>query len=224
MRHARQIGAEGVGAGADGLPGARVVRLHVIVAFPRTVRGRLAPRMRDLHAGNGAVLLEESDDARPLRGLFVVPDAGAARRDAALGRDGGRLGDDQAGTADGVRAEMDQVPVVDDAVIRRVLAHRRHRDAVLQRDGFERELVEQGGHESLRIAMGDTYPPCIAIASRSGLSVQIASRPSAISRFMSCGIVDGPGAHLQPQGARFRDGCGIDVGESGKPAVVRPPP
>ena len=52
------------------------------------------------------------DDARPGGLLGVVPQPGAARRDAGLGRGAGHLGEDQPGAAHGAGAVMREVEVV----------------------------------------------------------------------------------------------------------------
>jgi hypothetical protein len=41
---------------------------------------------------------------------------------------------------------MDEMPIVQVAIVRRVLAHRGNPDAVLQDDIFQSELVKQFGH------------------------------------------------------------------------------
>ena len=64
----------------------------------------------------------------------VVPDSQIAGGDAALGEDGRGLLDDQAGAALGAGAEMDEMPIGGEAVVRGVLAHGRYADAVGQTD------------------------------------------------------------------------------------------
>ena len=86
--------------------------------------------------------MHEIDDALP-RGLVrVLVDAGASRRNSRVLRDVGHFGEHQAGAADGARAVMHEVPVVRQSVLRRVLAHRRHDDAVLQRQAAQAERLE----------------------------------------------------------------------------------
>ena len=65
--------------------------------------------------------------------------------DAALGRHRGGLGNDRRGAADRAAAQVHQVPVVRHAVGGRVLAHRRHHDAVAQGQRALRERIEQAG-------------------------------------------------------------------------------
>jgi hypothetical protein len=67
------------------------------------------------------------------RDLAVLPDAGVLGADAALGRDGDDFGEDEAGTARGVAAEVLLVPKGHVAIVGRVLAHGGDHDAVGQR-------------------------------------------------------------------------------------------
>ena len=69
-------------------------------------------------------------DAGERGDVLVGPDAEVAGGDAAFGADGGGFGDDGAGAADGAAAEVDEVPVVGEAVGGAVLAHGRDGDAV----------------------------------------------------------------------------------------------
>ena len=71
------------------------------------------------------------------------------------GSDRRRLGEDEAGAADRAAAEMHQVPVVREAVLARILAHRRDDDAVAKLDSAQAErrkqvdgLVVEHGKES----------------------------------------------------------------------------
>jgi hypothetical protein len=57
-----------------------------------------------------AVAVHEVDDALPRGDVLVVPDAGAARRDAALGETFGHLGEHEAGAADRAAAEVHEMP------------------------------------------------------------------------------------------------------------------
>jgi hypothetical protein len=82
--------------------------------------------------------------------VVVAPDAEIAGGDAGFGADGVGFGDDEGGAADGAAAEMDEVPVVGEAVDGGVLAHGRDGDAVgqgeaAQLEGSE-EVVRRLGH------------------------------------------------------------------------------
>ena len=74
--------------------------------------------------------------------MRVIVHAGAAGRDARVLRDIGHLGEHQPGAADGARAVVHEVPVVRQAVLRRILAHRRHHEAVLQGQAAQAERLE----------------------------------------------------------------------------------
>ena len=98
--------------------------------------------------GDAALRVDEADDAREHLDVLVLPDAEILRTDAAFRRDRGRFGEHQAGAADRAAAEMDEVPVVGEAVRARVLAHRRHEDAIGERDAADRQRIEQMRHAS----------------------------------------------------------------------------
>ena len=78
----------------------------------------------------GRIGVNEIDDPRPRRLLLVVPQPGAARRDAGVAADAGHLGEHQSGAADRARAVMHQMEIAGHALLRRVHAHRRHHGAV----------------------------------------------------------------------------------------------
>ena len=96
--------------------------------------------------GEAALLVDEVDAAGERLDVGVLPDAQILRADPALGRDGGRLGEDHRGAADGARAQVDEVPVVGEAIDAGVLAHRRDENAIGERDPAQCEGVEQGRH------------------------------------------------------------------------------
>lgn len=70
-------------------------------AFPGAGGRGFAAGVGDLNGRHGAVFFDEAVDAGDRLDVFVVPDAGVAGGDAALGRNGGGLGDDQARAAHG---------------------------------------------------------------------------------------------------------------------------
>ena len=94
------------------------------------VRARLAAGVRQLHARDAALRVNEADDAREHGDVLVFPDAEILRADAAFGRDRRGFGHHQPGAADGAAAEMHEVPVIGEPVVARVLAHRRDEDAI----------------------------------------------------------------------------------------------
>src|ERR1700716_3841693 len=101
--------------------------------------------------------------------MRIVPDPRVAVGDAAALLHRGRLDEYDAGAALGELAEMDEMPVGDFAVARRVLAHRRNDDAVPQLDVADLQLVKQHASWSSRRS-GRASPRrrrlCLSTASR----------------------------------------------------------
>jgi len=100
-----------------------------------------------LNARRGAIPLQEIGDAPQGFYLCVIPKAKIGIGDAALGRDRRGLDDDEAETADGEAPEMHEVPVIGQAMARRILAHRRHDGAVLEGEAAKRRGREKPGHQ-----------------------------------------------------------------------------
>jgi hypothetical protein len=100
------------------------------VLLPGDGHAGFASGVSELSAGVGAVLVQEGGDALELGDVLVLPDAEVAGADAAFRADGVGLGEDKGGTAYGAAAEMDEVPVVGEAVSGGVLAHGGDGDAV----------------------------------------------------------------------------------------------
>ena len=74
--------------------------------------------MADLHADAGvAVAVHEVHDAGESARLLVIPQAGASRGDARVGRNAGHLHHHQAGAAHGAAAQMHQVEIARHAVL-----------------------------------------------------------------------------------------------------------
>jgi hypothetical protein len=94
--------------------------------------------------------MQEIDDPFQRRNLGILPQAGAGIGDAAFGCHARRLDDHEAEAAQREAAEMHQVPVVHDAMPRRILAHGRDDGAVLQDEFAERERRGQMAHVQLK--------------------------------------------------------------------------
>ena len=109
--------------------------------------------MGELGARVGSVLVEERGDALELGDVFIFPDAEVAGGDTSFRTDGVCFGEDESGTADGAAAEMDEVPVVGEAVDGGVFAHGGDGDAVGQSEAAElergEEVVRWLGHRGL---------------------------------------------------------------------------
>src|SRR5580704_7127147 len=99
----------------------------------------LAPRMRKLNSRARSLRVYEGGDALERRNVLVLPDTEVRGRNAALGHDCGGFQHHQACAALGAAAEMHEMPVVGKAVFSRVLAHRRHTNAVRKSDGTKLE-------------------------------------------------------------------------------------
>jgi hypothetical protein len=80
--------------------------------------------MSQLDAGHGALSGDEAGDALQGFDLFVVPQAKVLSGDAPVGRDRRGFGKYQPRAADGAAAEVDQVPVIGQAIDARILARR----------------------------------------------------------------------------------------------------
>ena len=114
--------------------------------FPGPATAGFSSRMRQLDAGNGAVLLQERGNPRQPLDVSIAPDAEILRTDSAARFDRRRLDDDKRRAADGAAAQMHEMPVGRKTVHGAVLAHRRHADAVPQRDASYGKRIEQMGH------------------------------------------------------------------------------
>ncbi len=142
-------GAEGNRAGRDRLPSAFGCG-DGGATFPGTPHARLASCVRQLDSGHGAELLEKRRDAGEEFDVFVFPDALIEGRDASARFHGGGFHHDQGRAADRAAAEMDQVPVVGEAVFARILAHGGNGDAVAKCDAaLGQRLEEVIGHRFL---------------------------------------------------------------------------
>ena len=79
----------------------------------------------------------------------VVPQPEAARRDAADGLDMGGLDAEHRRARQRQRVDVGEMPVIGRAVVGRVLAHRRHHDAVGKRKAAQLDRGKQGAHAGI---------------------------------------------------------------------------
>src|SRR5437764_14989318 len=102
--------------------------------------------MSELDAGDCAVLFEETADASERLYMVIQINPAVGGADPAFGSNCGGLDDHQPSTAHGTGTEMDQVPIVREAVVRRILAHWRDGDAVPQNNILQPKLLNQTRH------------------------------------------------------------------------------
>lgn len=130
-------------AGSNSLPSPGFQRYLSAIVLPWNVAACFSSGVRNLNAGNRAVLLNESRDALEHRDVFVFVDSmiAGANASACFYRSG--FDDDKSSTTHGAAAEMDEVPIGRKSIVARVLAHRRNGDAVAIRDVADCERCEK---------------------------------------------------------------------------------
>ncbi len=101
-----------------------------MLAKPRAPGAGLAAGVRQLDACNRTLSVDKTGDTLHRFDLFVVPQPEVFGSDAPVRRHRHRFGDDQAGAANGTASQVNQVPVIGQAVDTGILAHRRHCDAI----------------------------------------------------------------------------------------------
>src|SRR5690242_18502746 len=99
--------------------------------------------MRELHPEHRAVRTNEVSDAREHLHLLVLPETEVLWTDPRLGKDRRRFRHHETRSADRELAKVDDVPLVGETIVARVLAHRRDTDAIAQRDAAKRERLEE---------------------------------------------------------------------------------
>ena len=118
LRHGITIGERQRTRGHDVFP-APCLFGNRSVAFPRPVRAGFASGVRQLHAGDAALRMNEPDDPRQRLDVIVLPDAKVLRTDAALGKNGSGFGHHQPRPTHGAAAQMDEMPVVRESITAR---------------------------------------------------------------------------------------------------------
>ena len=91
LRHRIRLG-KGHGTGRQHIGPSTIGDRNRAVSAPGAIGARLASRVRQLHARDTTLLVDEADDARQEVDVIVFPDAQVLRTDAALGRHRRRLG------------------------------------------------------------------------------------------------------------------------------------
>ena len=120
---------EANGGRSDRLPAA-FRRRDGTALFPWDRHAGFAAGVSELGSSVGAVLVEEGCDSLEFRDVLVFPDAEIAGSDAGFGTYGVSFRNDEGSAADGPTSEVDEVPVVGEAVDRGVFAHGGDDDAV----------------------------------------------------------------------------------------------
>lgn len=93
---------------------------------------RFPAGVRELNRGDSSMFLDETEDAREHLDMFIFPQTEILWTDPAF-RDHGRcLSHDECGAADRAASEMNEVPIIREAIRARVLTHRRNADAISQ--------------------------------------------------------------------------------------------
>jgi hypothetical protein len=94
--------------------------------------------MGELDTGSGALAVQEIDDAGQRSNLLVLPQAKVAIADAAFRRHRRCLEHHQTEATNAEAPEMNEVPVIGEAVLCRILAHGRDDRAVAQGEAAQR--------------------------------------------------------------------------------------
>ena len=129
---------------------AAFVGLEHLPALPGAAGRPLAPGVSELDTRHRPLRADERGDRRQRLGVVVAPDPEVPRRDAPPWLDRRRLGHDDAGTAAGATAEVDEMPVRRQSVpvLTGVLTHRRHHHPVPEFGLAEPQRVEQVRHRA----------------------------------------------------------------------------
>jgi hypothetical protein len=128
------VGSEGYSAGGDGLPAAFFWKQQAFAAEGYG-HAAFAAGVGQLNTGADALRMDEADDLLEAWDVRIFPDAKVSGGDAAFREDGGSLEQDEARTTLSATAKMDEMPVVGESVLRRILAHGRDADAIGKGDG-----------------------------------------------------------------------------------------
>src|SRR5579872_5158332 len=134
-----------------GLPTALSGR-NLLAALPWHMARSLAARMGELHRDSDFRMLANRGEDRTQRGFGgVVPQAEASRRDAADSFDMGGFDAEHRSARQRKRIDMGEMPIIGLAVLRRILAHRRHHDAIGQSKLAQGDRRKQSAHRDVRL-------------------------------------------------------------------------
>jgi hypothetical protein len=126
----------------DFAPASFSVRQHSIT-FPRAAGAAFTSSVSELHAGDAALLMNKTSDAGQFIDVFVLPDAEILRADAAFRQNGRSLRQNESSTAHSTTAEVNEMPIIGEAVFAGVFAHGRDEDPVGESEIAQLKRVEQ---------------------------------------------------------------------------------
>ena len=129
--------------GVDGAPATLVNGNRLTGVTPRDIGGSLEAGMGELNSGNGSVLPEEANHPSEVFDVRVFPDSEVGGTDPSFRGDRGGFGKDRASATNGAGTEMNQMPVIAEAVLAGVLAHRGDGNAVTERNIADVKGIEQ---------------------------------------------------------------------------------
>ena len=161
-------------ANSHRLPAA-VFQRNCLPAQPRWGCRGLPAGVSELDPGHRTVLGDEPSDSPPRPDVFVLPDPGVGRRDAALGRNGRRFGHHEARSAHGPRAEVDEVPIGDEPVIAAVYWHIGETPMRLRSVTERRE----SGSNKCTVCISNPEPSAVAISLEGTTTVASEKPPQA---------------------------------------------
>src|SRR5213594_2916942 len=90
--------------------------------------------------------MDKINDSTQHLDVLVVPDAEILRTDASLGKNGRCLSQDQSGATHRATPEMNEMPVVRESVVARILTHWRDEHPIGKLQISNRERIKQAGH------------------------------------------------------------------------------
>src|SRR6266576_393965 len=159
LRHGIVIGERKCARGHNIFPTSFVFRNRSL-PFPWPICTGLASGMRQLHAGDTALFMDETDDPSQRLNVPVTPDTKVLRTDAALGKNGRCLSKHQSSAAHCLPAQMDEVPVIGVPIAAGVLAHRRDENAICKLEISNRERIKKVSHKCYAASLNRLCSKC----------------------------------------------------------------
>jgi hypothetical protein len=99
--------------------------------------------VRKLNSSDGSLRSKERGDSPKWPNMFVFPDSKVARGDAATRFHRGCLNHNQSRAAYSAATQVHQMPVAREAIVARILAHRRDGDAIAENNIANSQRREQ---------------------------------------------------------------------------------